>query len=206
MLYPKIKEVIDNIDLSTIRPNREEIHNQLIKYIQSKVDNNEDVNLNFICTHNSRRSHLSQIWAQTMAAYFKIPNVNCYSGGTEATAMFSMTVQTLREQGFVFQTLVEGTNPVYAIKYSSNRQPMIGFSKTYFDDFNPSSDFAAVLTCSEADANCPFIPDADVRIPLTFDDPKLFDNTPEQQEKYKERSLQIAAELYAVFSKINTNN
>lgn len=202
MLYNKIKEVIDNIDLSTIRPNREEKHNQLIKYIQSKVNNNEDVNLNFICTHNSRRSHLSQVWAQTMAAYFKIPNINCYSGGTEATAMFSMTVQTLREQGFVFQKLVEGTNPVYAIKYNPSRQPIIGFSKTYHDDFNPLSNFAAVLTCSEADAECPFIPNADVRIPLTFEDPKLFDDTPEQVEKYQERSIQIATELYAVFSKI----
>ncbi|WP_191859573.1 arsenate-mycothiol transferase ArsC [Hanstruepera ponticola] len=202
MLYPKINQNIDRIDLSTIRPNREEIHNQLITYIQSKVDKGDDVNLNFICTHNSRRSHLSQIWAQTMASYFKIPNVTCYSGGTEATAMFPMTAETLRNQGFVFQTLVEGSNPVYAIKYNSSRQPIIGFSKTYHDDFNPSSNFAAVLTCSEADADCPFIPNADVRIALTFDDPKLFDNTPQQQEKYKERSLQIATELYAVFSKI----
>ncbi|WP_104735736.1 arsenate-mycothiol transferase ArsC [Hanstruepera ponticola] len=202
MLYPKIKQNIDRIDLSTIRPNREEIHNQLITYIQSKVDKGDDVNLNFICTHNSRRSHLSQIWAQTMASYFKIPNVTCYSGGTEATAMFPMTAETLRNQGFVFQTLVEGSNPVYAIKYNSSRQPIIGFSKTYHDDFNPSSNFAAVLTCSEADADCPFIPNADVRIALTFDDPKLFDNTPQQQEKYKERSLEIATELYAVFSKI----
>ncbi|WP_250436056.1 arsenate-mycothiol transferase ArsC [Hanstruepera flava] len=202
MIYQKIKDNIERLDLSTMRSNRTDVHNQLITYIQTKVDNNEEVNLNFICTHNSRRSHLSQIWAQTMASYFGIPNVNCYSGGTEATAMFPMTAQTLQDQGFIFQTLTEGANPVYAIKYSPNRQPIIGFSKTYFDDFNPSSDFAAVLTCSEADADCPFIPTADVRIPLTFDDPKLFDGTPEQVEKYKERSLQIATELHAIFSKI----
>ncbi|WP_223034428.1 arsenate-mycothiol transferase ArsC [Hanstruepera marina] len=202
MIYQKIQDVIDHLDLSTIRPNREDTHNRLITYIQNKTDKKEDINLNFICTHNSRRSHLSQIWAQTMASYFNIPNVNCYSGGTEATAMFPMTAQILQDQGFVFQTLAEGENPVYAIKYSSNRQPIIGFSKTYHDEFNPSSDFVAVLTCSEADADCPFIPNADVRIPLTFDDPKLFDGTPKQIEKYNERSLQIATELYAVFSKI----
>lgn len=202
MIYPKIKVIIDKIDLSTIPANREEVHNKLIEYIQTKVDKKEDVNLNFICTHNSRRSHLSQIWGQTMADYFKIPNVHCYSGGTHATAMFPMTAQTLRNQGFSFQTLVEGKNTIYAIKYNPSRQPIIGFSKTYHDDFNPSTNFAAVLTCSEADADCPFIPNADVRIPLTFDDPKLFDGTPEQAEKYVERSLQIATELYSVFSKI----
>lgn len=202
MIYSKLKDIIDSIDLSTIPSNRKEVHQQLSGYIQNKVNKGEDVNLNFICTHNSRRSHLSQIWAQTMASYFKIPNVTCYSGGTEATEMFSMTVETLRNQGFVFQTLVEGANPIYAIKYNPSRQPIIGFSKTYHDDFNPSSNFAAVLTCSEADADCPFIPNADVRIPLTFDDPKLFDNTPKQAEKYQERSIQIATELYAIFSKI----
>ena len=201
-MYKKIEDIIDALDVSTIRVGRSDIHKSLTNYIQDKVDNKEDVNLNFICTHNSRRSHLSQIWAQTMATYFKIPNVSCYSGGTEATAMFPKTAETLRNQGFVFQTLVEGQNPVYAIKHSPNRQPTMGFSKTYNDEFNPQTDFAAILTCSDADTNCPFIPNADVRIALTFEDPKMFDNTPQQTEKYQDRSLEIATELYAIFSKV----
>jgi len=201
-MYRKIEEIIKSLDVSTIKEGRKDIHNQLTNYIQDKVNNKKDVNLNFICTHNSRRSHLSQIWAQTLAAYFKIPHVNCYSGGTEATALFPMTAKTLMNQGFVFQTLVEGENPIYTIKYSPNRQPIIGFSKIYNDDFNPKSDFAAILTCSEADRGCPFIPDADIRIPLTFEDPKEYDNTPLQEEKYYERSLQIAVELYSIFSKV----
>ncbi len=199
----KIEDLITSINIEHIDEKRQFIHNKLINYIQGKVDQTQDVNLNFICTHNSRRSHLSQIWAQTMAAYFKIPHVYCYSGGTEATAIFPMTAKTLMNQGFVFKTLRESENPIYSIKYSPNKQPIIGFSKTYFDDFNPQSGFAAILTCSDADINCPFIPDANVRIPLTFDDPKEYDNTPLQEEKYKERSLEIATELYAIFSKIN---
>lgn len=201
-MYRKIEEIIKSLDVSTSKEGRIDIHNQLANYIQDKVDKGEDVNLNFICTHNSRRSHFAQIWAQSLAAHFKIPNVHCYSGGTEATAMFLMTTKTLMNQGFVFQTLVEGENPIYTIKYSPNRQPIIGFSKIYNDDFNPKSDFAAILTCSQADMGCPFIPDADIRIPLTFEDPKEYDNTPLQEEKYKERSLQIATELYAIFSKV----
>ena len=45
---------------------------------------------------------------------------------------------------------------------------------------------------------------AEKRIPITFEDPKAFDNTPQQAEKYNERSLQIATELFYVFSQINS--
>ena len=174
----------------------------LIDFIQTKVTNQQEIRLNFICTHNSRRSHLAQIWAQTAAAYFNIKNVFCYSGGTEATALFPMVAKTLEQSGFEIKTISEGNNPIYIIKYSENEHSIIGFSKTYDDDFNPQSEFAAVLTCSQADEGCPFIAGAEKRIPLPFEDPKAFDNTPQQEEKYKERSLQIATELFYVFSQI----
>ncbi|WP_317041581.1 arsenate-mycothiol transferase ArsC [Cyclobacterium lianum] len=163
---------------------------------------NKALRINFICTHNSRRSHLSQVWAQTLATKYGIPNVNCYSGGTEATALFPMAAKTLKNQGFEISTLSEGNNPVYSIKYGENTPPVIGFSKTYDDTFNPKSDFAAIMSCSQADAGCPFIAGAEKRIPITYDDPKAFDDTPHQAEKYLERSLQIATELSFVFSKI----
>jgi arsenate reductase len=146
---------------------------------------------------------LSQVWAQTAAAYYGIKNVFCYSGGTEATALFPMVAQTLVKSGFKIKTISEGKNPVYSIKYAANEHPVIGFSKTYDDDFNPQSAFAAIMTCSQADGGCPFIPGAEKRIPITFEDPKAFDNTPQQAEKYEERSLQIATELFYVFSQIN---
>jgi len=58
------------------------------------------------------------------------------------------------------------------------------------------------MTCSQADAGCPSIAAAEKRIPITFEDPKISDNTPEQTEAYAERSLQIAMEMLYVFSKI----
>ena len=149
-----------------------------------------------------RRSHLSQVWAQTAAAHYNIQNVNCYSGGTEATALFPKVAETLSNSGFQILTLSEGSNPVYGIKYDENAVPVIGFSKKYDDEFNPISGFAAIMTCSQADGGCPFIAGAEKRIPITFDDPKEFDNTPQQAEKYEERSLQIATEMFNVFSKI----
>ncbi|MFK7833173.1 MAG: low molecular weight phosphatase family protein [Winogradskyella sp.] len=199
MLYHKLNKLIETLDTSSISKERQLILKPLIDFIQTKHTSKGIINLNFICTHNSRRSHLSQVWAQTMAHYFDISHVFCYSGGTEATALFPVAANTLEHVGFKIQKLSETTNSVYAISYAENAHPVIGFSKTYDDAFNPESEFAAILTCSSADNGCPFIAGAEQRISITYEDPKAFDNTPEQAEKYRERSLQIATELKYVF-------
>ena len=201
-LFPEIEKVIHSFNFETISEERKTVLQPLIDFIQTKANNKQEIRLNLICTHNSRRSHLSQVWAQTAAAYYDIKNVFCYSGGTEATALFPMAAQTLVQQGFQIKTIAEGNNPVYAIKYTENAHPIIGFSKTFDSNFNPKSEFAAIMTCSQADGGCPFIAGAEKRIPITFEDPKAFDNTPQQAEKYEERSIQIGTELFYVFSQI----
>ncbi|EIA07372.1 MAG: protein-tyrosine-phosphatase [Flavobacteriaceae bacterium] len=202
ILFPEIENVITTLNFESISEERKIVLQPLVEYIHSKASKQLDIRLNLICTHNSRRSHLSQVWAQTAAAHYGIKNVFCYSGGTEATAMFPMAAKTLAKQGFKIKTIAEGKNPIYTIKYASNEHPIIGFSKTYDDDFNPQSEFVAIMTCSQADGGCPFIAGAEKRIPITFEDPKAFDNTPQQAEKYEERSLQIATEMFYVFSQI----
>ena len=202
ILFPEIEKVINTLNFESISEERKIVLQPLVDFIQGKANDSKEIRLNLICTHNSRRSHLSQVWAQTAAAHYGIKNVFCYSGGTEATAMFPMAAKTLAKQGFQIKTIADGNNPVYAIKYAENEHPIIGFSKTFDDDFNPQSEFAAILTCSSADQGCPFIAGAEVRIPITFEDPKAFDNTPLQAEKYEERSLQIATEMFYVFSQI----
>jgi arsenate reductase (thioredoxin) len=202
-LFQKLEDSINAFDYKTISVERKKVLKILVDYIQDKANKGNDVRINFICTHNSRRSHLSQVWAQAIAAHYGIRNVFCYSGGTEATALFPMAAKTLESQGFEITLLSEGKNPVYCIKYGANAHPVIGFSKAYDDAFNPKADFAAIMTCSQADAGCPFIPGAEKRIPITFEDPKAFDNTPRQAEKYLERSIQIGTELSYVFSQIS---
>ena len=204
ILFPEIENVINTLNFESISYDRKIILQPLVDFIQRKANNGQEIRLNLICTHNSRRSHLSQVWAQTAAAHYGVKNVFCYSGGTEATAMFPVAAKTLAKQGFQIKTIAEGSNPVYAIKYAENEHPVIGFSKTFDDDFNPQSEFAAILTCSSADKGCPFIAGAEKRIPITFEDPKAFDNTPQQAEKYEERSLQIATEMFYVFSQIKS--
>jgi arsenate reductase len=201
-LFRDIKLVINSLETATILQERKEILQNLIDYIQTKVNSKETIRINFICTHNSRRSHLSQVWAQTMAFFFGIENVFCYSGGTEATALFPMAAKTLSNAGFEIAILSKGKNPVYAIKYAENEHPIIGFSKKLDDDFNPKSQFIAIMTCDAANEACPFVPGAEKRISMMFLDPKAFDNTPQQEEKYQERSLQIATELKYVFENI----
>ena len=201
-MFENLSKTIQSIAEISVSEERKVVLKPLADYIQNKVNTNEEIRLNFICTHNSRRSHLSQIWAQTMAFHFGIKNVFCYSGGTEATALFPKVAETLTHQGFQIEKVSQEQNPVYAIKFDANQHPIIGFSKTYFNDFNPKSNFAAIMTCSNADEGCPMVFGAIARFPIKYDDPKAFDGTLVMNEKYAERSLQIASEFYFVFSQI----
>lgn len=201
-LYSALSKTIEQLQTDSISEERKILLQPLIDFVQQKVNAKQNVNINFICTHNSRRSHLSQVWAQVASAHFNIPNVNCYSGGTEETALFPKVAETLINQGFSIFKIAESNNPVYAIKYSNSALPVIGFSKKYDNPFNPVSVFAAIMTCSQAEGGCPVIAGAEKRIPITFEDPKISDNTSEQPKIYAQRSLQIATEMFYVFSKI----
>ena len=199
-LLPALGQVVEALDLSSIPEDRKPVLEQLRNYIQSKVDTQAPVHLNFICTHNSRRSQLSQVWAKVAAVSHGI-RIKSFSGGTEATAFNERAVASLLRSGFAISASGEG-NPVYTVRFADDCQPLHCFSKTFDHPENQSSAFAAVMTCSDADENCPFIPGAETRIPLRYEDPKAFDGTPEEASKYDERSRQIATEMFYVFSRI----
>jgi arsenate reductase len=196
-IFPVLQDTIERALRQPISEERKAILQVLIDYIGSKV---EPVNLNFICTHNSRRSQFSQIWAQTAADYFGV-KAHCYSGGVEVTAFNERAVESIRRSGF--QVKVSGVeNPRYEVFYADETNPIVAFSKVYDDPWNGNEKFAAVMTCSHADENCPYIPGADARIAVRYKDPKAFDDTPEESKAYDQRSLQIASELFYVFSKV----
>lgn len=198
----KILETIGGLSSEAVSAEREMCLQPLIAYLNEKVDKGEGIRLNFICTHNSRRSHLSQVWAQTMAHHFGLKDLFCYSGGTEATAMFPKVAETLASQGFEILQLAEGSNPVYAVKYAPNEPPIMCFSKVYDNRFNPANGFGAIMTCSNADEGCPLVMGAEARFPIKYEDPKISDGTPEQTQVYRQRSLEIAREMFYVFSQI----
>ena len=203
MMNTKLTETILKAKSQTIDQSRHQVLHQVIHYVQQKVDSNQPIQLNFICTHNSRRSQLSQIWAKTAAVYYQIP-LESFSGGVEVTAFNERAVESCKRLGFEVEIKLVGENPHYQISFDVGNTTTL-FSKVYDDPINPQSGFAAVMTCSDADENCPFIPGAEARIPLRYEDPKAFDGTSIEGEKYDERSIQIASEMFYIFEKIKLN-
>lgn len=175
---------------------------QLTSFVREKIGSGQKVLLNFICTHNSRRSHISQIWAQTAAYYYGIENVETFSGGTEATAFNHRAVEAMKNAGFEITLKKEGQNPLYEIRFSDEAPTLTVFSKKYDDVFNPKRDFAAIMTCSHADENCPLVPGASKRIALTYNDPKDFDGTLQETEMYTTRVHEIGREILFAFSEV----
>jgi len=189
-------------NFSNIPDERKELLEIFAKYLSEKVQKEREKNLTFICTHNSRRSHMSQIWAQTSAEYYGIPNIKCYSGGTEATAFNQRAVEAAIKSGFSIEKRDESNNPIYLVYFSQNKEPLKCFSKVYSDPFNPQQNFAAIITCSDADANCPVVLGAEKRFPIKYEDPKDYDDTELEEEKYKERFEQIGTEMLYVFKNV----
>jgi protein-tyrosine phosphatase/arsenate reductase len=203
-LSPGLKKHIDRAisGFDQIPEERKESLKKLAGYVKERVENTGQANLTFICTHNSRRSHMSQIWAQVAAYYYGVPGVTTYSGGTEATAFNPRAVAALERAGFEINIKKEGKNPIYLVKSDHDSESMEAFSKVFNDAPNPTKDFCAVMTCSQADAACPRVPGAALRVSIPYDDPKVFDGTDQEAQKYDERSRHIAREMFYVFSQV----
>lgn len=190
-------------DFDNIPDERKKQLKKMALFIQTKIKAGEEARLIFICTHNSRRSHMSQLWARVAADYYGVPHVHTYSGGTEATAFNPRAVAALERAGFGIETVSDGENPHYQVTYSPDVPAQEAFSKKYDDAANPQENFAAIMTCSQADKNCPFVPGATLRIAIPYEDPKEADGTAEEAAHYDERSRQIASEMMYCFSQIN---
>lgn len=199
--FSPLLETIAALPISDISAERKLLLDEMAAYLQEKISNRKEIRLNFICTHNSRRSQFSQIWAQTAAAYYGIA-AYCYSGGVEVTAFNPRAVSAIHRDGFKLEKK-EGENPVYFVFYSDEGEPIVTFSKVFDDSVNATKEFAAVMTCDHADENCPFIPGAEKRFPLRFEDPKAYDGSPLEEKMYSKRSRQIAAELFYLFEKVS---
>ena len=200
----KVKNLCDQLSqqFESISSDRKVLLEKISSYIQQKKDDSSPIQLIYVCTHNSRRSHFGQIWGAVAAEYYGVNNVSTFSGGTESTAFNPNAIHALNGLGFEITTTDLSSNPKYEVDFGGSKAS-ICFSKVYDDASNPTSNFAAIMTCDDAEENCPFIPGVELRIGTTYEDPKAFDGTELQEEKYIERSLQIGLETLYVFSKIN---
>ena len=178
-----------------LQPERLQELNDLAAWVAGR----DEANCIFICTHNSRRSHMGAIWAQAAAWHFGLDGVRTFSGGTEATAFNPRAVAALRGLGVRIVPVDEnGGNMIYQVGLQADRPEFDVFSKVYSDPVNPSEGFAAVMTCSDADEACPLVFGADARFATPYVDPKISDGTPEEAATYRERAMQIGAEMFYV--------
>jgi len=189
------------LHLSGIPEERKRSLETVAAFVSSKRSAGEAAKLTFICTHNSRRSQMGQLWAAAAAAHFGLDGVHTYSGGTEATAFNPRAVTALHQAGFIIES-PGGDNPHYRVTYDEGGPVMECFSKRYDDPFNPADGFAAIMTCSEADEACPVVVGAAFCAPIPYEDPKVADGTPEEAVEYQERCLQIAVEMLYLFSRV----
>lgn len=202
-MYISIERISESLtnNFTSIPSTRKDLLDRIAGYIQTQIESDKPINLNYICTHNSRRSHFGQVWSAVAASYYKIKNVHTFSGGTEATAFNPNAIQALMRAGFRIEKSDAENNPLYRVYYS-DEDFVSCFSKVYSDLNNPVSDFAAIMTCTDADEKCPMVSGATIKITTPYEDPKLFDGTALQELKYDERCRQIALECLYVFSQV----
>ena len=203
-MYPVINQIIETLDRHKVLESRKPALNEMVDYLTDKIKKEEIPKVNFICTHNSRRSVLNQVWMSVIADKFGL-NVQSFSGGTEVTEVNIRVISSLKRLGFSIQSDEREINSHYAITFSDSADSILCFSKIFSDSANPRDEFLAVMTCGNANENCPVIPGAEKRLPITYEDPKKFDDTPLESLMYDSRSIEIAAELHYVFSNVKAN-
>ena len=199
-LRPYVNEVAN--ELLRVSAERRLVLDEIVASIVARLEAGKPARLTFICTHNSRRSHMSQIWAQTAACYYGLDKVQAFSGGTQTTDCNCRTVAAMRRVGFDIKDATTGDNPIYLVRYANNRPPIRAYSKLYNADSNPSSDFIALMTCSVADQTCPIVKGASARFAIHYADPRLCDDTPTETAAYNERCREIAREMFYVMSEV----
>ncbi|MCH2108638.1 MAG: hypothetical protein MK135_04880 [Polyangiaceae bacterium] len=205
LLEPLLLEAIQHaLELSeSVSPVRQDALAPLRQELGLRLEeSNQEVRLLYVCTHNSRRSHLGQVWGQVAAWLYGFSSVKTYSAGTEVTEMNPRTVASLRRSGYRIEG-APGQNPHYRVqplqeKVTTDVFPMECFSKLYDDVTIPQAELIAVMTCDHADKNCPVLPGAR-RISLPWSDPKVADDTDQEEAVYDQRSLQIASEMLWLF-------
>jgi len=203
-MYPVISQIIEVLDRQKVDESRLQALNELSAYLLGEIQKGEIPKVNFICTHNSRRSVLAQTWMSVLAESFNL-KIQSFSGGTDVTEVNERVIYSFRRMGFSVISDELELNSTYEIIFSDSVESISCFSKLFSDEANPSVGFLAVMTCGNADENCPIVPGAEKRLPIKYEDPKKFDDSPLESLMYDARSIEIAAELHYVLSNVKTN-
>ncbi|MEQ8474305.1 MAG: protein-tyrosine-phosphatase [Marinoscillum sp.] len=187
------RDVIQNLE--DIPEERKASLKDVGDFLVNKVRENGSYDVLFVCTHNSRRSHLADTWFKYALLFYGVDSLESYSGGLEETAFNKNAIAALERAGFTIHYSREVDNPAVAI--TPGLYPVWRMkSKVYSNKVNPKSDFVAIMVCSDADQSCPLVPGASGRFALAYNDPRYFDSTPAQDMKYDQTAKEIAIEMF----------
>jgi arsenate reductase (thioredoxin) len=217
-LLPKVRQHVESLTTSfdMIGETHRLAGQKLVDWIAKNYRPANPLDVIVVCTGNSRRSILGATMGNIAAAYYGMPEVRFHSGGTAPTAFNARTVNTLKEIGIeVEPTGKEAArgepstaNPVYRVRWGSPGEtggPSLGateFSKHYGDPINPQQGFAALMVCGEADAACPFVKGASLRVSMPYLDPKIYDGGAYEPAKYAERRDDMGRMMLSVMMRV----
>lgn len=201
LLRPGLDEHLEQLAASSTEIGEEhrEAGKVLAEWIARPLEPGQPRHLIVVCTGNSRRSILGSTMGNLAAAFSGLPHVHFHSGGTDPTAFNPRTIATLRRIGVEIEPTGKSAprgepqtaNPEYRIRWGDSSMEAVEFSKRYDDPSNPAEGFAALMVCDEADAGCPVVSGAALRLSMPFADPKAFDGTDEEAARYDERRDEI---------------
>ncbi|HAA11837.1 MAG TPA: protein-tyrosine-phosphatase [Cytophagales bacterium] len=188
------KDIASNFD--EVSAERKAALEEIGDYMLASITEHNEAQLVIICTHNSRRSQITQAMTYLASEYYGVANVKTFSGGLEVTAFHPNAVAALKRAGFWIEKSASGDNPTYLTTLGKNYSQMLQFSKEYGHQDNPTENFAAIMVCSDADKSCPLVSGADRRFSLPYDDPRYFDGKPAAEQKYDETVATIGKEIF----------
>ena len=202
-MYPELERNLRDLSIGALKltADRETSLALIATWMKEKRARKLPVHLVFICTHNSRRSQFAHAWASAATLHQGMHGVHVWSAGTEATEVAPPVIEALKAAGFRMEGAgdhdIEGN--LSRTEYLANMDPDVGrvllYSKTINEPDNPTADFAAIMVCSDAEQNCPFVPGASARFSLPYTDPKASDGTPDEARTYRMRSEEIGSEM-----------
>ncbi|MDX1828288.1 MAG: hypothetical protein R3342_01960 [Lutibacter sp.] len=176
--------------------------NSLIKlseFIADQLKNQSFVNLNFIDEDNSKISQLLQVWSSFAIHYFKLKNIQSYSGGISVSSVHKNTIKSLQKIGFKFQLVdFSHQNSSYLINSNNFTGTGLIFSKSVYDPTNKSP-FIAIIVSENQNTISPYITDTAKLFHLEYPNPNSFDTNLFKIERYTALNLQIAAEIHFLF-------
>ena len=204
MLLPSLSDYLlsRETELGWIDADRRSLLRSLAEHLAERLERPGPPRLIFICTHNSRRSHIAQLFAEA-AARRGMLNLTAFSGGTEATAFDPRAAAAVSRAGFRVRASDQEYGAGFQVELSAEEDAIHCFSKIHDAPPNPTKDFAAVMVCDDADRACPHVAGADDRFTLPYRDPKESDGTPRESEVYDERCREIAREMVWLMGEVS---